>query len=352
MSSTTPPPRPSTRSTPPWRRKAIPRSDSPWTPRDSGRKLPAPSGSRGRRYSTGQGGWLIGPTWLYVALAVAIFIAAAAVAIVQATGSDDESSAVAEQAQAAQQARPAQQASQDDPAAQTQVAETQVAQAQTTQAQTAEQPSAAEAVEDESAQEEEAQPAPIEPEVGPLEGFIVPIAGACITEFETHLPSSNRAYRNNGTHEGLDFYQWASCTVIDLSTPILAAKDGVVIRADLDYVDITPADWARFEAANWEGEAILDELRGRQVYIDHGRGVVTRYAHLSSIAQGIGVGVEVRQGQVIGYPGESGQREVYTDENDIHLHFEIRVGDTYLGQGESPQTARLRYLEAFGLGGN
>lgn len=339
------------------RRKAIPRSDSPWTPRDSGRKLPAPSGSRRRRYSTGQGGWLIGPTWLYVALAAVIFIAAAAVAIVQATGSDDESSAVAEQAQTAQQTRPAQQASQDEPAVQTQVAETQddqtqVAQTQADQQQTLEQPSAAEAVEDESAQDEEAQPAPIEPEVGPLEGFIVPIAGACITEFETHLPSSNRAYRNNGIHEGLDFYQWASCTVIDLSTPILAAKDGVVIRADLDYVDITPADWARFEAANWEGEALLDELRGRQVYIDHGRGVVTRYAHLSAIAQGIGVGVEVRQGQVIGYPGESGQREVYTDENDIHLHFEIRVGDTYLGQGESPQTARLRYLEAFGLAGN
>ena len=184
----------------------------------------------------------------------------------------------------------------------------------------------------------------------PLRGFIVPIRGACVTEFEGHLPAASRAYRNDGVHEGLDFYQWASCITISFATEIVAAKAGVIVRADLDYVDITPADWLRFEAANWQGERILDELRGRQVWIDHGRGIVTRYAHLSAIAAGIVQGAEVQQGQVIGYPGESGQQEVYANPGtDIHLHFEIRVGNGWLGQDTTPQAARLLYLRAFGL---
>ena len=184
----------------------------------------------------------------------------------------------------------------------------------------------------------------------PLTGFTVPIAGACITEFAGHLPGADRAYRNDGVHEGLDFYEWASCTAVNVAVEVLAAKAGVVIRADLDYVDITPADWDRFEQANFAGAEILDELRGRQVWIDHGHGIVTRYAHLSAIADGIAAGVEVQQGQLIGFPGESGQREVYANPGaDIHLHFEIRIADAWLGQGESAEAARQLYLRAFGL---
>ncbi|MDE2746601.1 MAG: M23 family metallopeptidase [Chloroflexota bacterium] len=201
--------------------------------------------------------------------------------------------------------------------------------------------------------QQQAEPAPAQVEQDqdhPLRGFIRPIAGACVTEFPGHLPGSPRTYRNSGVHEGLDFYEWASCTAVTYSTEILAAKAGVVVRADLDYVEITPADWQRFIDANWEGEAILDELRGRQIWIDHGRGIVTRYAHLSAIADGIAVGVEVQRGQLIGYPGESGQQEVYANPGtDIHLHFEIRVGDGWLGQGETPADARTLYLQAFGL---
>ena len=300
---------------------------------------------------------MIGPTWVYISLAAVIFIAAAVVAVVQATDSNDPPPLVASDAEEVQPEEQAeQQAAQQQPlqpqpvaqaAAQTDEQQRSLGEpAGQAQAQTIQQ-------EQRSPQEQPAAEGPAgEPVDDPLLGFIVPIAGACVSRHEGHLPGANRAYRNDGVHEGLDFYEWASCVLIDEFTPILAAKDGLVIRADLDYVDITPADWARFEAANWEGEAILDELRGRQVYIDHGRGVVTRYAHLSAIAQGVTVGARVQQGQVIGFPGESGQREVYTDENDVHLHFEIRVGDGWLGQGATPEQGRQLYLEAFGLSGN
>ena len=291
-------------------------------------------------------------------MALVVFAAAAIVAVVQATGpeavpgpaSEEQIVAVAQQSQPTE---PDGQSAASENEATTE-AEVEDEPEPTIESETAEvdEPVQSQAQQGE-AQDEQQQPAQPATETdeadNPLRGFIVPIQGACVTEFPGHLPEASRAYRNDGVHEGLDFYQWASCTTISFSTEILAAKAGVVVRADVDYVDITPADWERFQAANWEGDAILDELRGRQVWIDHGRGIVTRYAHLSAIADGIVKGAEVQQGQVIGYPGESGQREVYANPGtDIHLHFEIRVGNGWLGQGKTPREARDLYLQAFG----
>ncbi len=291
--------------------------------------------------------------------AIAIFAAAAAVAVVQATNSDDatETQPVDETVVTPTEQETTQEASSSSEPNGTEVAQPSAPTEEQQQALGQEQIAEVEAVEEAAEDQEDQQQSvdqvqsPATEEMDhPLRGFRIPIAGACITEFAGHLPGSPRTYRNDGVHEGLDFYEWASCTRVDYATEILAAKAGVVIRADIDYVEVTPADWQRFIDANWEGEDILDELRGRQIYIDHGRGIVTRYAHLSAIADGIAAGVEVEQGQLIGYPGESGQQEVYANPGtDIHLHFEIRVGDGWLGQGETQEEARKLYLQAFGL---
>ena len=137
---------------------------------------------------------------------------------------------------------------------------------------------------------------------------------------------------------------------ITLATPILAAKQGVVIRADWDYAEITQAELDAAAAAGHQGEEILDRYRGRQIWIDHGDEIVSRYVHLSAIAAGIEVGQTVAAGQIIGFAGESGTPEsVNAPGTDIHLHFEIRVGDGYLGQGVSIAEARRLYLDAFGI---
>ncbi|HJN93332.1 MAG TPA: M23 family metallopeptidase [Dehalococcoidia bacterium] len=198
----------------------------------------------------------------------------------------------------------------------------------------------------------------IDPVVEPdLTGFIVPIDGACLSEFEGHLPGSPREYRN-GTHEGFDMYGWASCRTIDQGTAVLAARAGTVVRIDHLYLEITVAqfeeatDPALGLADESTQDLYLDRLRGRQVWIDHGDGVLTRYAHLSAVAAGLDVDDPVRAGQVVGFIGESGQLESITAPGtDLHLHFEIRVGDRFLGEGLAPQEARALYLEAFGLTG-
>ncbi|MFN3591265.1 MAG: M23 family metallopeptidase [Thermaurantiacus sp.] len=78
-----------------------------------------------------------------------------------------------------------------------------------------------------------------------------------------------------------------------LGEPIYAAAAGRVVRAE------------RFGAY------------GLTVDIDHGRGILTRYAHLSSI--GVRNGERVRMGQRIGGMGSTGRS------TGVHLHYEVRI---------------------------
>ena len=155
--------------------------------------------------------------------------------------------------------------------------------------------------------------------------FRVPIAGLAVPTEAELLPEAARDYRA-GVHEGIDF-------PADAGTPVIAAADGVVIRADRDFVD-----WTDEQRAGALADAValgrtptrtLDLIRGRQVWIDHGRGVVTRYAHLESVA--VVAGQRVAGGEVIGAVGSSGYPE-----GGPHLHFEIRIGESYLGDGLAP----------------
>jgi murein DD-endopeptidase MepM/ murein hydrolase activator NlpD len=192
-----------------------------------------------------------------------------------------------------------------------------------------------------------------------LHGFAFPIAGACLPKGDQLMPNAARTYRN-GIHEGVDFYAVDNCTAITRGTPVLAVKAGRVIRADLAYRDPTQAEINAY-LSNPNTETSLDQFRGRQVWIDHGSGVVSRYAHLSAIAPGIGVGVSVTQGQLIAGVGESGTPESITNPGtEYHLHFEIRLGAgcvaataestvscSFLGKDQPPAEVRRLYTAAF-----
>lgn len=89
-------------------------------------------------------------------------------------------------------------------------------------------------------------------------------------------------------HSGVD---WAAPP----GTPILAAGRGTI----------------EFAARNGQ--------YGNYVRIRHANGYHTSYAHMSRFARGVKEGVQVRQGQVIGYIGTTGLS------SGPHLHFEVLV---------------------------
>jgi len=111
-------------------------------------------------------------------------------------------------------------------------------------------------------------------------GFIWPVNGPVTSPF---------GMRWGRMHTGIDIG-------VPYGTPIHAAASGQVIYA------------------GW-----MDGY-GNLVFIDHGRGISTGYAHQSSIA--VSNGQSVTQGQVIGYVGCTGHCF------GPHLHFEVRVNGT------------------------
>jgi len=184
-----------------------------------------------------------------------------------------------------------------------------------------------------------------------LSGFSYPIAGACLPSSDNLMPNAPREYRA-GIHEGVDFYSGYNCADIPANTPAMAVKAGKVIRADHAFVDMTldelNAILARTQAQGYTDAEALDKFRGRQVWIDHGNGVVTRYCHLGGIPDDVVAGANVQGGDVVGFVGDSGTPESVTDPGvEIHLHWEVRVDDSFLGAGLPAPDVRALYERLF-----
>lgn len=182
--------------------------------------------------------------------------------------------------------------------------------------------------------------------------YVVPVDGATISSRANHLPGAPRAYRN-GTHEGFDFYNGTVSVQIAFGTPIQAIAMGTVVRADVGYEELSIAEYEAVidQARNSLSTPpdVLDRLRGRQVWIRHPGGFISRYAHLSAIAPEIVVGAEVAQGQEVAATGNSGTLEAASQtQDDPHPHVEIWRGDTYLGLGMEPGEIYALAAQVFG----
>lgn len=193
-------------------------------------------------------------------------------------------------------------------------------------------------------------------EAGWPSAYVVPVPGSTISSRAAHWPAAPRAYRN-GIHEGFDFYDGAvSGAPIAYGTAIVAMASGVVVRADHDYVEMTREEYDEVIRVSRSvlstPEDMLDALRGRQVWLEHPGGFVTRYAHLADIPPEVVVGARVDQGQVIGFTGNSGTVEAADGtQDDPHPHVEIWSGDRYLGQGLEPAEIFELARQVFGSRG-
>ena len=114
--------------------------------------------------------------------------------------------------------------------------------------------------------------------------MVWPAIGAITTYFHETGP-----YWVKGYHEGLDIGA-------SYGSPIRAAEDGIVVEAETGW----------------------NSGYGNYVKVDHGDGVVTLYAHMSSL--GSTPWQQVKRGELIGYVGSTGAS------TGPHLHFEVRLG--------------------------
>ena len=175
-----------------------------------------------------------------------------------------------------------------------------------------------------------------------------PIPGATFSLVRQHLPGAPQDY-GPGTHQGFDFYNGFSGRPMAGDEPVVAVADGEIIRIDSAYEP--PGDeklsyYAEISTKpGFIGEFALDQLRGRQVWVRHDAGHVSRYAHLSEVHPELAPGDAIQQGQPIGLIGDTGlARTADEPEPAPHLHFELWSpdGSVHLGEGRTPlETHRL-----------
>ena len=94
-------------------------------------------------------------------------------------------------------------------------------------------------------------------------------------------------------HTGVD---WAA----PMGTPIYASGNGMI------------------EKAGWESGY------GKYIRIKHNNGYETAYGHMTAFARGMEPGARVRQGQVIGFVGSTGES------TGAHVHYEILVNGRFV----------------------
>ena len=140
--------------------------------------------------------------------------------------------------------------------------------------------------------------------------------------FKNYGTSSNVVYDGNGFYWPVpSCYSWTTYTGhtgIDIpgayGAPIVASADGEVLTAVTGHG----------RNPNSSGLASY----GNYVVIDHGNKGGVNYktysAHMSSVA--VRAGQKVKQGQIIGYIGNSGRTFGRTG---THLHFELRINNSY-----------------------
>lgn len=109
-------------------------------------------------------------------------------------------------------------------------------------------------------------------------------------------------------------FQWPLPGYTGISQYFVGDHRGIDIAGDGVYgKSIVAAASGEVIYAGWMG------TYGYVVFIDHGNGYSTRYAHMSAL--GSQVGDQVSGGQVIGYVGSTG------NSTGPHLHFEVLYGD-------------------------
>ena len=157
--------------------------------------------------------------------------------------------------------------------------------------------------------------------------LILPCENIPVPKRTMRLPNAPRNYRN-GIHRGIDFFaNWG--------TPIRAVAEGVVIRSDLHYEEVSPSFResvlnSSARVGKTPSDIFNNILLGQSVFLDHGFNlipgfrVISIYAHLSHINSDIKPGRFIKAGEIFAKSGNSGVKEsTLGSRKGSHLHWEL-----------------------------
>lgn len=167
-----------------------------------------------------------------------------------------------------------------------------------------------------------------------------PLFHTSLVKKDSHLPGGRRPYRK-GWHQGVDLYPLHGQANLE----ILSAAEGLVIRSDFEYIELTVLQRNQLlqgqPIAGPTDPSDLDILHGRQVWLLHKGGVVTRYSHLSAVCPRIFRGQWLERGEIIGLMGNSGTAAASKgDKAGVHLHFEIHTNEGPFWEGLNKSQAK------------
>ena len=170
--------------------------------------------------------------------------------------------------------------------------------------------------------------------------LLLPIDSLMFPSKASRLPNAPRSYRS-GIHRGIDFFS-------NWGTPIRSVADGVIVRSDLSYEEVSPIFrkemLKRAATLGRTPSDIFNELLlGQAVIIDHGFTLfsgyrtITIYAHLSDINPNIKPGYIIKAGEIFGKSGNSGtEPSTLGTRRESHLHWELILqdagGEYYFGR--------------------
>lgn len=145
-----------------------------------------------------------------------------------------------------------------------------------------------------------------------LPAFVLPVSGAMLKGHDLTLQVFSNTMRDYRVHSGIDI-------AAALGSPVYAAAAGTV-------------------SSVWE-----DVSYGTCIALKHSGECTTYYKNLDPIlAEGIAVGAEVKQGQLIAAVGESAMVEIA---DEAHLHFEMSIGKENVDPTEYFDSASVAILD-------
>lgn len=143
--------------------------------------------------------------------------------------------------------------------------------------------------------------------------FVLPVSGALMKGHDLTLQVFSNTMQDYRVHNGIDIAS-------TLGSPVYAAADGTV-------------------TAIWE-----DVYYGTCISVSHSGDCVSYYKNLDPvIANGVTVGANVTQGQLIASVGESAMVEIA---DEPHLHFELSVGGEAVDPTEYFDSASVAILDS------